>query len=144
MKSMRRIFMLCCLLLVGPVAAAPSDIAGTWLSGDGDGLIKIQVDGGTITARILGSPTPDPERAKTDVRNPDPALRDRPLVGLDIFDGFIYDGDGQWSGGFIYDPNSGKTYRGKLRLVDGNTLEVRGFIGISLIGRTDTWLRQPD
>ena len=124
--------------------AAPSDIAGTWLSGDGDGLIAIQVDGSTITARILGSPNPDPERATTDVMNPEPALRDRPLIGLDIFESFSYDGDGRWSGGFIYDPNSGKTYRGKLRLVDGNTLEVRGFIGISLIGRTETWTRQPD
>ena len=144
MESMRRIFTLCGLLLALPVVAAPADIAGTWLSGDGDGLIEISVDGGGIAGRILGSPNKDPERATTDVKNPDPALRDRPLVGLDIFADFRYDGDDKWSGGFIYDPNSGKTYRGKLRLVDRNTLEVRGFIGISLIGRTETWQRRPD
>jgi uncharacterized protein (DUF2147 family) len=132
------------LLLAGPLAAAPADIAGTWLSGDGDGLIEIRVDGAAISARILGSPNNDPERPRTDVKNPDPALRDQPLVGLDIFAGFSYDGDNRWSGGFIYDPNSGKTYRGKLRLAGPGRLEVRGFIGISLIGRTETWIRQPD
>jgi uncharacterized protein (DUF2147 family) len=148
MVFMRRLFMTCCLLtallLGGPVTASPADIAGTWLSGDGDGLIEIRVDGAAIAGNILGSATPDPQRPKTDTLNPDPTLRSRPLVGLDIFSGFTYDGDGKWSGGFIYDPNSGKTYRGKLRLVDTNTLEVRGFIGISLIGRTETWTRHSD
>ncbi len=69
-------------------------------------------------------------------------MRDRLLVGLEIFNGFSYDGDGEWSGGSIYDPNSGKTYSCKLKLVDHDTLKVRGFIGISLIGRTETWKRK--
>lgn len=148
MLSMRGFFITCCfligLLLGEPIMASPTDIAGTWLSGDGDGLIEIRVDGAAIAARILGSPKPDRDRPETDTLNPDPTLRDRPLLGLNIFSGFTYDGDGKWSGGFIYDPNSGKTYRGKLRLVDTNTIEVRGFIGISLIGRSETWTRQPD
>lgn len=54
------------------------------------------------------------------------------------------DGDGRWSVGQIYDPNSGKTYSCKLKLIDRNTLYVRGYIGISLIGRTETWRRQSD
>ncbi len=52
------------------------------------------------------------------------------------------DGDGKWSGGFIYDPNSGKTDHCKLKLKDRNTLKLRGYIGISLLGRTDIWTRQ--
>ena len=148
MVSMRGFLLTCCFLaglLHGePVMASPTDFTGTWLSGDGDGLIEIQVDGTAIAARILGSPKSDRDRPETDTLNPDPTLRDRPLIGLNIFSGFTYDGDGKWSGGFIYDPNSGKTYRGKLRLVDTNTIEVRGFIGISLIGRSETWTRQPD
>ena len=148
MVSMRGFFITCCLLvglLLGePIMASPKDIAGTWLSGDGDGLIEIQVEGAAIAAHILGTPNPDRERPKSDTLNPDPTLRDRPLIGLNIFSGFTYDGNGKWSGGFIYDPNSGKTYRGKLRLVDTDTLEVRGFIGISLIGRSETWTRQSD
>ena len=143
------------LVLAGTAFADPGDIQGTWLSGDGDGLIAIKVSttylpngkkgaDPFISATILGTPNEDPDRADTDEKNPDPALRSRKLVGLEIFRGFSYDGDGRWSRGFIYDPNSGKTYRCKLNLVDRDTLEVRGFIGISLIGRTETWKRQPD
>jgi len=125
-----------------PALADRHAVQGTWLSGDGDGLVEINVAGTSISARILGSPNKDPDRPTTDAKNPDPDLRARKLVGLEIFRGFGYDGDGQWSGGFIYDPNSGKTYRCKLKLVDRETLKVRGFIGISLIGRTETWKRQ--
>ena len=134
--------LLMAILLVAPVYADPAAVTGTWLSGDGDGLIAVRVDGNGISATILGSPNADPDRPKTDTRNPDPALRNRPLVGLNIFSGFTYDGDGAWSGGFIYDPNSGKTYRCKLKLTNPNTLKVRGYIGISLVGRTETWIRQ--
>jgi uncharacterized protein (DUF2147 family) len=132
------------LFAVSPVLANPADIEGTWLSGDGDGLIFIKLAGSSIVGRILGSPDPDPERPTTDTQNPDPDLRNRALLGLEILQGFSYDGDGRWSGGEIYDPNSGKTYRCNLTLVDTNTLKVRGFIGIALIGRTETWVRQPD
>lgn len=134
--------MLAALFFAEAASADPTSIAGTWLSGDGDGLIAVSRDGNDISARILGSPNKDPNRPKTDVKNPDPALRDRLLVGLEVFSGFNYDGNGEWSGGFIYDPNSGKTYRCKLKLVNHHTLKVRGYIGISLIGRTETWKRQ--
>ena len=144
MRSMLGLLAGLVVLAAPAVQASPADIEGTWLSGDGDGLILIEVTDTLISARILGSPNDDPDRPTTDVHNPDPKLRDRALVGLDIFSGFRYDGGGAWSGGFIYDPNSGKTYRCKLKLLDRNTLRVRGFIGISLIGRTETWRRQPD
>ncbi len=134
--------MLAMLLLAEGVSADPSVAGGTWLSGDGDGLIEVQINGTGISARILGSPNKDPDRPKTDVKNPDASRRGRALVGLEIFSGFTYGGDGEWSGGFIYDPNSGKTYRCNLKLVDRNTLKVRGYIGIALIGRTEIWKRQ--
>lgn len=132
------------LMTASPVLANSSAIQGTWLSGDGDGLIGIKVTDTLLRGVILGSRADDPARPQTDVKNPDPELRDRPLIGLDLFSGFTYDGDGAWSGGSIYDPNSGKTYRCKLQLVDNNTLKVRGFIGISLLGRTEMWKRQDD
>ena len=144
MKSLRGILVVLVLVTAQAAHANPSAIAGTWLSGDGDGLIEIVNSGDSITGRILGSAMDDPGRPDKDLKNPDPKLRDRPLVGLQILGGFTYDGDGKWSGGQIYDPNTGNTYRCKLKLVDANTLKVRGFIGISLIGRTETWKRQPD
>ena len=132
------------MLLALPVTADTFDIEGTWLSGDGDGLIAIRIEDGAIRARIVGSPNESPDRAKTDAKNPDPALRGRPLVGLEIFKDFRYEGNGEWSGGSIYDPNSGKTYSCKIKLIGTDTLKVRGFIGIALIGRTELWTRQPN
>jgi uncharacterized protein (DUF2147 family) len=133
------------LLSTAPALAEPGAVQGTWLSGDGDGLIRIEVTGtNDISGTILGSPQEDPDREETDVHNPDPALRDRKLVGLEILSGFTYEGDWRWSGGTVYDPNSGKTYRCNLKLVDRNTLKLRGYIGISLLGRTDVWTRHFD
>jgi uncharacterized protein (DUF2147 family) len=134
--------LLLALLFSVPALADPAPVAGTWLSGDGDGLIEVRVSGNEISGMIFGSRNKDPDRPTTDIHNPDPALRDQLLIGLEIFSGFNYDGDGAWSGGFIYDPNSGKTYRCKLKLKDRNTLKLRGYIGISLLGRTDVWTRQ--
>jgi uncharacterized protein (DUF2147 family) len=68
--------------------------------------------------------------------------QDRPILGMTILWGLKKDGD-QWSGGEILDPKNGKTYRCKMTLVDGGrSLDVRGFIGFSLLGRTQTWQRQ--
>jgi uncharacterized protein (DUF2147 family) len=128
MRTLIQVSALLLLALPVPLLADADEIAGTWLSGDGDGLVAIRLEDGVIRAKILGSPNERSDRAKTDVNNPDPALRGRRLIGLEIFN----------------DPNSGKTYRCKLRLVDPDTLKVRGFIGIALIGRTETWKRQPD
>jgi uncharacterized protein (DUF2147 family) len=119
-------------------------IEGVWLSADGTGWIKIEMGANGPTGSIAGSPD-DAERQRPsdkDDLNPDPALRDRDLLGLTIMHSFTAAGDGKWKNGRIYDPNSGKTYKCKLTLVDENTLELRGYIGISLLGRTETWTRR--
>ena len=71
-------------------------------------------------------------------------MRERLLTGLELFRGFSYDGDGRWTGGTIYDPNSGKTYRCIITWLDKDTLKVRGYIGVPMLGRTETWSRVPD
>ena len=120
------------------------NIDGTWLSGDGDGWIDVSVTAAGLSGVIVGSPNADDGRPDTDENNPDPALRNRPLIGLQLFEGFDYAGKGRWSRGTIYDPNSGKTYRCIVTYVDEVTLKVRGYIGVSLLGRTETWTRQLD
>ena len=132
------------LVLATSVADDMPPIEGTWLSGDGDGWIEIRVDGGGLSGTVKGSPNADEDRPDRDEKNPDPSLRDRPLTGLELFTGFSYDGDGRWSGGTIYDPNSGKTYRCIITWVDSGTLKVRGYIGVPMLGRTETWTRVPD
>lgn len=66
----------------------------------------------------------------------------RPIIGLSIIDGMRKDGDG-YSGGTILDPENGKVYRSKMKLVDGGRkLEVRGYIGVPILGRSQVWIRQ--
>ena len=141
-----RILSVIAMLLVLATSGADDlpPIEGTWLSGDGDGWIQIRVDGVGLSGTVKGSPNADDERPDRDEKNPDPSLRDRPLTGLDLFAGFSYDGDGRWSGGTIYDPNSGKTYRCIITWVDSGTLKVRGYVGVPMLGRTETWIRVPD
>lgn len=139
-----RLVLLCLLAGAASAAARPGDVAGTWLSGDGDGLVEIRLAADGLSGIVLGSPNDDPDRPDRDRQNPDPALRDRPLKGLEIFSGFRYEGQGTWGGGRIYDPNSGNTYRCTIRVIDRDTLELRGYIGIPLFGRTETWRRRGD
>ena len=130
-----------------PLAAASTmaGIEGRWLSGDGDGWIEVTIEGDRLVGRIAGSPNDRPGGApRYDELNPDPALRGRPLKGLTIMSGFRYDKDGRWVDGRIYDPNSGNTYKGTIRQVDANTLKLRGYVGISLFGRTETWTRDDE
>lgn len=143
MNPLLRLTLLVIALSLHAAHADPANIEGRWLSGDGDGWIRIRLDGEDAVGKIDGSTDPNDPRIHDDV-NPDPALRKRELYGLVIMSGFEYDGDGKWSGGTIYDPNSGKTYKCTLRLIDPNTLKVRGYIGMSLFGRNDTWTRDED
>ena len=99
-----------------------------------DGELKGQVE------RVFSPPAPSAmplcEKCISDLKN-------KPLVGMTIMWGMTKDGDG-YSGGRVLDPEEGKTYRGKVRVVDnGRQLELRGYIGISMIGRTQTWVREP-
>jgi uncharacterized protein (DUF2147 family) len=121
-----------------------SRIEGVWLNEVGDGWIELTIVYGELVGSIAGSPQ-DPDNRnppRLDEKNPDPALRSRSLLGLKILRGFRHEGDGRWTGGQIYDPNSGKTYRGTITVVDDSTLDLRGYIGISLFGRTETWRRR--
>lgn len=80
---------------------------------------------------------------RLDIHNPKPALRDRSVVGLTIASGLTFNNE-SWTGGKIYDPGSGRTYRCTLELAEGGFLRVRGYIGISLLGRTLYWQRADD
>jgi uncharacterized protein (DUF2147 family) len=79
-------------------------------------------------------------KPKTDMNNPDQARRNDPELGLLILKGFKKDGEYGYEDGTIYDPKNGKTYSSKMKR-DGDAIHVRGYIGISLIGRTATWTK---
>jgi uncharacterized protein (DUF2147 family) len=80
-------------------------------------------------------------KPKLDSNNPDINKRSNPRLGLEIMKGFIFNGSDEWDKGNIYDPQNGKTYSGYMYMTDRNRLKLRGYIGISLLGRTQTWTR---
>jgi len=119
-------------------------LLGTWLTGSGKGKVQIYKEGDKYNGKIVWLKEPNREdgTAKLDRNNSDKALQTRPIMGLNMLKGFIFDED-KWVDGTIYDPENGKTYSCKITWRDGK-LDVRGYIGISLIGRTDTWFKVPD
>ncbi len=76
-----------------------------------------------------------------DRQNPNPDLRTHPLMGLQLMEGFTYIGKNVWEKGTIYNPDNGRTYKCKMSLPAPNRLDVRGFIGIPLLGATSIWTR---
>lgn len=108
-------------------SSAPAPIAGRWITPDGASLIEIGRCGVAHCGRIIRFLKPQPGRPTTDVNNPQPALRTRPLVGLAILTDFVAAGD-RWRGR-AYDPRGGRSYRAELRR-DGDALHVKGCIMI--------------
>jgi uncharacterized protein (DUF2147 family) len=118
-------------------------ILGTWYNEEKTSGIEISRCADTYCGRIvwLKKPLDAQGKEKVDSKNPDESLRDRKLMGLQILSGFRYAGEEAWEAGKIYDPKNGKTYSCKMRL-EGENLKIRGFIGISLFGRTTVWSRK--
>jgi len=144
------------LSLTGNLLAADPGgdaILGLWKTepdAHGYSFVEIVKAGDRYDGRIvyLSKPRygPDEERPgeiKVDLNNPDPALQERKILGLEILKDFLYKGKGKWAKGTIYDPNNGKTYKCKMWLEGKDTLKVRGFIGFSMLGRNTTWTRAP-
>ncbi len=123
--------------------SSEDQIVGEWLTGNQKAKIKIFKKNDRYYGAItwLKEPLKD-GKPKTDTNNPEAAKRSQPIMGLLLLTSFKYAGDDEWEDGHIYDPEEGKTYSCNLTLKDnGKTLNVRGYIGISLIGRTDVWTR---
>ena len=127
-------------------AQADADkIVGVWKNGEGTGMVKIYKNGDHYQGKIVWLKEPiDPEtgKPKLDKNHPLDSVRNRLVIGLINTWGFVYRGEKTWEDGKIYDPKNGNTYSCTIKLKNENTLDVRGYIGISLIGRTDTWTRQ--
>jgi uncharacterized protein (DUF2147 family) len=121
--------------------------AGLWRTvddktGKDRSIVRILDKGGVFEGKVerVLNPEPDEDGFCHECKG---ERRDKPVVGLTILWGLKKDGD-QFTGGEILDPKNGKVYRARMKLLDGGRqLEVRGFIGISLLGRSQTWQREP-
>ena len=123
-------------------AASP---LGLWYAEGGAAEVEIRACSDGLCGRVvwLRSPIGDNGCELHDDKNPDPAARGKPLIGLVVLHGLKQlDAEGrQWAGGTIYDPVSGRTYWCNARLDSDDRLFLRGFWGIELLGRTATWTR---
>lgn len=130
-------------LLLPFSAAIAQDVIGKWKLEDGSAIVEVYKSGDTFNGKIvwLNQPNdPDGTPAK-DGNNPDPSLRSRKLIGLNMLSGLKKNGN-EYTGGLIYDPGNGKTYNCSMK-VEGNILKVRGSLDKKgRIGRTMDWFRQ--
>jgi uncharacterized protein (DUF2147 family) len=135
------------VLFAQPSFASDRSPAGRWVSiDDKDGkprsVIEITDIAGALQAKVVqiyDRPGDNPGHL---CKKCDGDLKDKPVLGMTIMTGLKRDGD-VWDGGTILDPDSGNTYSAKLHLIDGGQkLEVRGYLGISLFGRSQTWVRE--
>ena len=115
------------LLMLTSAAAPTTDLTGLWVTDDGKGLVRIEPCGSKLCGRIVRVLDSGPAVPKTDVQNPDPHLRTRPLVGLVTLWGFTRSGS-TWAGGRAYDPKSGKSYRSTLAKNPDGSLKVTGCV----------------
>ncbi len=144
------IAVMCLVLATQAFAAGPDDILGIWNNQEKEAKIEVYRCGQKYCGKIIWLRMPDypagsvegaPGTPKLDNNNPDPNLRSKPRLGLEIVYGFAYAGENRWTDGKVYDPKSGKTYSGKMTLVSPEQLDLRGYMGISLLGRTTSWTR---
>lgn len=138
------------IFLAAPAfAGGPDDLLGLWKTAGDRSRIELYRCGENICgkvawlreSRFTRSEDGPVGEVKIDRRNPDPALRKRLILGLQVIEALTYAGDNKWEKGICYDPESGKSYKCKMRLVAPDRLDLRGYIGFSFIGRTYTLTR---
>ena len=139
---MKKIFTSITLLLLATSINAQT-IFGKWNSnnektGEIDSVIEVYKKDGKAYAKVIEIKNPNRKNAvcnKCEDEN-----KDKPILGLDILTGLEKDDD-EWSGGTILDPRNGKIYKCYIKLVNSNKLKIRGYMGVSLFGKTAYWQR---
>ena len=139
------------VLAFSTALASASDgdrLVGRWLTKGDDATIEIYRDGQRYNGRIVSISEPlYPEghssgragQPKVDANNPDPEKRKQTIVGLALLRDFEYAGENRWENGKIYNPRDGSDYSCEITLNDDGTLDVRGYVGIPLLGSSQTW-----
>jgi len=132
-----------CVLLCATVTMAgprPNSLLGRYWLPQKDGQLEIYLKSDTYFGRVIAYDV----AGQLDAKNPDPQQRSRPILGVDLLPEFRFDETtSRWTGGTIYDAKSGKTYKCRLWFEDDDpgVLWARGYIGISILGRTERFER---
>ena len=132
-----------CLLITFFCQSQSDEILGIWLEEEKQSKIEIYKEDNRFFGKIiwLKEPLDENGNEKLDKENPNPSLRKNPINGLIIMKNLKYVKEGEWSNGEIYDARSGKTYSLEVYMKDPNKLDLRGYLGFTLFGRTTSWNR---
>lgn len=149
---MKKLFLFLALtfLSVAWLSAQADNVVGFWLTEKGTSQVEIyKGSDGKYYGKISWLEEPNENgKPKVDSENPDPALKNRPILGLPLLQGFEFDRkDLEWQNGSIYDPDNGKTYDCYMWFEEGDnsTLQIKGFVmGMRFLGRTTTWKKEND
>ena len=139
---MKRIIFSVIFMMMPLAAAFAQDVIGQWKLEDGTAIVEVYKSGDVYNGKIvwLSEPTEEDGTPAKDTNNPDPKLRSREILGLNMLHGLKKDGS-KYAGGKIYDPGNGKTYNCSMQ-VSGDVLKVRGSLDArGLLGRTMDWFR---
>jgi uncharacterized protein (DUF2147 family) len=163
-RPIRHIILLALISLVTLFSAladaqsASNELTGYWYTEDDKSIVQISKAAGKFEGKIIWLEEPRYEKGdknagklKFDRLNPTKKKRKRPIVGLNVLEGFTHDSKAKkWSGGTIYDPDKGKLYKCEIKFekdskaLGGKRLYLRGYIGIPTLGRTTSWYRVPE
>ena len=113
------------------------DLIGTYMTDKNEGMVEITKRDNKYFGKLLWTKT----EGKLDTNNPDVKQQSQPLRGKEILKSFDFNGSDLWHNGTIYDPKNGKTYSCKITRDEKGNLSVRGYIGVSLLGRTTLWIK---
>ncbi len=137
--------LLAVVLLVAPAAAQSPTPAGVWLDASARVEVRIAPCGEMLCGTLVWFRWPNDAQNQplVDFRNAVPALRTRPLLGLQILYGLRRTGERTWEGGKIYNPDSGRNYNALMSIQDDGTLRVRAYVLLPIFGKTQIWTRIP-
>jgi uncharacterized protein (DUF2147 family) len=129
-------------ILCAPAVQAQSPV-GVWLHANQRIEVEISACGDRLCGRIIWFHSPNDAAGLplVDLKNPDPALRGRPLLGLQVLHDVHLVGAVNWEDGVIYNPDDGKAYQVSLSIQSDGALRVRGFVLVPFLSKTQVWTR---
>lgn len=134
---MKKLNLFLALLFVTSFAFGQDITQGTWYNEQKTSKIQFYKQGNKLFGKVVWLKEPlENGKPRLDKMNGDAKLKTRPIMGLVFLTNFTADGPKGWEDGEIYDPNNGKTYSCKMTVTSPTTIDARGYIGISIIGRT--------